>query len=396
MVRSLKDSDVFTSFQRRFKYGCVTSPEALVFPSRAFDQRYGRLLFALADPDVTQIIASNTWALLDLFRYLESHWEMLVEDLARGEISEKSGLGEEVRMTLGAKLKKQPERAAELKAIFSEGFSAPVIPRVGKRMERIIANAFGSFSFYTERLRKYSGDLPVDHGFEILPETLLARAGAPESEELVLCSSAFLELRPVEDPSERPILPADAVPGERYEVIVTNRSGLYRCATGVVLEALQLRDGSVGYACVSRKEEIISAGGLRLNTGKVGAAVARLGQALSMEFSDYSCAPGEDGRLLVYLELESDAEIEKAHSLQPKLLEHMLETELWKIPDLEYAAHRKRHVRVPVEIRFVQPETQLFLRDSRMSSLDAGSDQMRPVHALLNPKHQALYRAQQL
>ncbi len=396
VARSLRDADVFTSYQRRFKYGCVTSPEALVFPSRSFDQRYGRLLFALADPDVTQIIASNTWALLDLFRYLEKNWGKIVDDLEKGEISEKSGLGEEVRMTLGAKLKKQPERAKELRAIFAEGFDSPIIPRIWKRMERIIANAFGDFTFYTEQLRAYSGQLPIDHGYEMLPETVLARSVAPESEELVLCGNAFLELRPVGEQKERPILPRDAVPGERYEVIVTNHSGLYRCATGLVLEARELKDGSVGFVYVSRKEEIVEANGLLLNAGKLAPAVNRLGKTMGMNFADYSTAAGKDGKLAIYLELTDEKAIEKTRTVTTDSLAKLMEMELWKIPDLEYAAHRKRHIRVPVEIYFVQPETQLFLRDSRMSALDANADQMRPVRALLNPKHQALYRAQRL
>ena len=115
-----------------------------------------------------------------------------------------------------------------------------------------------------------------------------------------------------------------------------------------------------------------------------------------MEFSDYSCAPGTDGKLRIYLELSNEKEIENARALQLGLIEHMMETELWRIPDLEYASRRKRSVRVPVEIRFVQPQTQLLLRDSRMRALDTGTDQMRPVHALLNPKHLALYESQQL
>lgn len=380
-ARALKDSDVFTSYRREYKYGCITSPEELVFPSKSYDLRYGRALFALADPDVSQIITSNTWALFDLMNYIEKNWHMLVDDIECGTVSTGSGLDEETRMVLGSKLQKLPERAAALKEEFRKGFDEPIIPRIWPNVSRIIANSFGEYEFYTKQLKAYSGDIAIDNGYYILPSAVVAKsAGIGSDEILILKNNAFIELLCVDDTNALPVLVDEAEPGKVYEMIVTNHSGLYRYRTGVIVEARK-HDDQTGFAYVCRREEIIRIRDKFFITNRLVPVIDRIEKETGIAFADYSTAENDDFELVVYLEPDDPVEYDKALKEGADKLLKIAESEL---PELKELGTR---------IKIVQPETQLLLRDRRMMDLSSGTDQMRPVRVLVNPKHVALYNA---
>ena len=379
--RALKDSDVFTSYRREFKYGCITSPEELVFPSKNYDLRYGRALFALADPDVSQIITSNTWALYDLMNYIEKHWQILVDDLECGTISVNSGLDEEIRMMLGSKLVKLPERASELRQVFRNGFDEPIIPRIWPKVGRIIANSFGEYEFYTRLIRSYTGDIAIDNGYYLLPSAVVAKsAGNGSRDILLLKNNAFLELARVDAPDEEPILVDEARPGNVYELIVTNHSGLYRYRTGVLTEARK-NDDQTAFAYVCRREEIIRIRDKYFVTNRLVPAIDSIEKETGIRFTDYSTSETDDFELIVYIEPGDSAEYEKAIKIGTDRLRQIAEKELPELTEFGTV------------IKIVQPETQLLLRDRRMMDLNSGTDQMRPVRVLINPKHVALYEA---
>jgi len=390
-VKAFKSDDIFTSYRRNFKYGCITSPEMLVYPSEQFDLRYGRLLFALADADVSQIVASNTWALLDLFRFLEKYWKNLTDDLENGTVSIESGLNEELRTTLGAKLDKMPERARELRAIFAEGFDVPVIPKIWKNIQRIIANGFGDFAFYTERLRRYSGEISIDDGYYFLPSGVIAKASGNDEILLhLLRNNLFMELLPVNTDGTA-IGIDNAENGKCYEIIVTNNSGIYRCRTGIVVKAVKPDENTLTFVYVCRHDELITIDGVQLNTILIGSVVNAVQNETGIAFDDYSTAEGDNGELVIYLDPANDESYEKANSVGSAKLTEMVNNHLKEIPELIFSGNPEK---LPVaEVRIVQPETQLLLRDRRMMDLNSSTDQMRPIRVLDNPKYKALYNS---
>ena len=154
------------SYAKQFKQGVMTSPMELFFPNETIDPRYTRLLFALLDPDVSQIVAPFTWTVLDTIQFLEKNHESLLHDLETGRISSDAGLPEEMRKAMEAKLKASPERAKALRDEFEKGFEN-IIPRIWPRCRRIVAAGTGAFSIYTRKLRFYSGDIPLNNGFYV-------------------------------------------------------------------------------------------------------------------------------------------------------------------------------------------------------------------------------------
>ena len=69
MRKKLKDN----AHARMFSSGAWTSPEAVLFPESMTDTLHLRVLFALLDAKVEQIIAPFTWGVLEAFQYLENN-----------------------------------------------------------------------------------------------------------------------------------------------------------------------------------------------------------------------------------------------------------------------------------------------------------------------------------
>ncbi len=381
VARSLKEADVFTSFRRQFKYGCITSPKELIFPSAAYDQRYARLLFALADPDVSQIIAPSSWVVLDHMQHLKEHWRDLVNDLKDGKISEAWGYDKEIRMALGARLKPCPERAEELEKIFGEGFDTPIIPRIWKNLSRIIANGAGDYSFYLDKLKKYSGDIVLDNGYYILPVAVVGRSVSPGSDDLVLLeNNAFMELIPDSGKVGDAILPAQAHKGECYELVLTNCSGFYRFRTGMILMAGDTKDGVLNFTFISRKDEIIDTVNGPLDTKVIGRAILKYEAEKKTAIEDYSVAESAEG-LTIYIEAADDAALKQLKAAGTVEIGDFLRNEIKELKGID------------ITIKPVQPGTQLLLRDRRMMDMVSSAEQMRPVRVLTNPKHKALFDA---
>lgn len=178
--------------------------------SYEFDD-YGFMLSGLSRKDLNQIVALTTSDVLRAFQVLEQHWQQMVEHIA----------------------KEDKERAVELTAILNEGFEG-VARRIWPALERVVAFGAGEQQEATQALRRYIKGTPLNHGYFYTAESLIARAKGDDSDlfELIL-KNDFYEFIPTDTTScETPLLVSDLQPGKSYEIIVTNKAGLYRFQSG--------------------------------------------------------------------------------------------------------------------------------------------------------------------
>ena len=163
---------------------------------------------SLAYEDAEQITAFTCDNIAMFFRYIEDNWRQLVASVPCNET-----------------------RRAELEHIFGEGFGKPVARRIWKKLQRIVA--FGSGEHYPafEEMKKYTGDVPHNHGYYFTEEAILGRATEDDS-QLFECikNDYFYELIPLASDSA-PVCWTDVEKGSPYQVVVTNRAGLYRYVT---------------------------------------------------------------------------------------------------------------------------------------------------------------------
>ena len=216
---------------RPYLAATTTSPDEAVFTKPGTDTRYLHARFAIEERDIRDISSVFITGVLDLMRYVEDNWELLVRDIEQGTIDASIQMPVDVRAGLEARIKPNPERAAELRAIFECGFDEPITPAMWPNLLVIRSVAGGGFAPYTQRLRRFIGD-----DAHILYTGYSASEGAfsvpfelDDPSSVLLPRSVYFEFVPVDDPDyDHTLGVEDLQEGHDYEVIITSRSGFYR------------------------------------------------------------------------------------------------------------------------------------------------------------------------
>lgn len=209
-----------------------TSPDELLFPEKAASTEYVRALFALLDPDVEQIVAPSTMGILVTFGMIEYAWKDMCDDIDNGSLGVRCDVDKDLLNSFNKRLKKNPQRAAELRKIFEEGFNTPIAPRIWPKLTRVVANELNGEEIYRIVFKKYLGDIERIQGFLFSNELVLGKEIKGTNTFVILPEYGFYEFRQ----GDNVYSANDVVLGEEYEIIITTYSGLYRFKTGKVVK----------------------------------------------------------------------------------------------------------------------------------------------------------------
>ena len=362
----------------------VTSPSELLFPEQAIDPRYARLLFALLDPDVTRIVAPFTWTVFDTLQFLEKHHARLADDIEKGCISFDDELPQSLKDALQSHLKPSPERAAELREIFSQGFEG-IVERIWPKCRRIVAAGTGAFALYTRKLRRYCGNVKLDNGLYAASEAVIGRSlGVDTNKYRLVSGNAFFEF--LEPGADAPVMAEDVEPGREYEVIVTNNAGLYRYRLGDVIRISRLEENTPIFTFEYRAEDCCDLLEVRITGSELERAIAELESTSGAEILDFCSSADNAGALTLFLEVAED----DGHSttLTASLADEILQT-----ASADYAKGRESGSIPELHLRFLQPQTHLLYRDRKMFQEKTAPDQIKPVRVLATDEQRRFFTA---
>lgn len=216
---------------RPYLAATTTSPDEAVFTKPGTDTRYLHARFAIEERDIRDISSVFITGVLDLMRYVEDNWELLVRDIEQGTIDASIQMPVDVRAGLEARIKPNPERAAELRAIFECGFDEPITPAMWPNLLVIRSVAGGGFAPYTQRLRRFIGnDVHILYtGYSASEGAFSVPFELDDPSSVLLPRSVYFGFVPVDDPDyDHTLGVEDLQEGHDYEVIITSRSGFYR------------------------------------------------------------------------------------------------------------------------------------------------------------------------
>ena len=351
-----------------------TAPRDLLFPPAAMDTIYLRLLFALSQPDVEQIAAPFAWGVLEAFSFLEGHWQQLTADIETGTINTPLDVPQDYLQQLERCLLPDKARAEKLRALFAKGFERPIARLIWPQLRKVIATGTGSQAIYRDALQRYLGDLPWDNGFLASSLCLLGRS-VPGSEEYeLMLGQNFYEFRPLsgeEDP--RPLLLSEVQPGESYEIILTNRAGLYRYATDDIIEVRSLDEGILRFAYLGRKAHNLPLPGGFLREAAVYRAIKKAAASLGLAPTDFAYYREEGTGLTLLLEVPGQKAGEEA-------LASALDQALCQESPC-YESARKAGL-PPCPAHYLSPEAHLLYRDLLRYKYQTAPDQIKPAHFL--------------
>jgi hypothetical protein len=201
-------------------------------------QWYLHALFALQEMNLKYLRGTFAGHLAGWLAFIFENQADLINDIASGTLKEDLKLTIEVRAELIAKVKPDPERAAELRNAFAAGLD--FVRRVWPTLSYASAVITGSFAAYLPNLKQYLADLPIYttvYGASETPIGLNIDVNQPEQYAL-LVGLAYFEFIPLEaiDEKQPQSCGLDTlIVGQYYEPVITNWSGLYRYRMGDVV-----------------------------------------------------------------------------------------------------------------------------------------------------------------
>lgn len=367
----------------------VASPSDVLFPEGKMNFKYLKSFYALKEPNITTIAAPFTTAVFDLLHYIELNWETLCDDIEKGVISEECEMPEDVRKRLQAELTPDPERAAFLRSEFKKGFETPFVRRIWPNMEYINAIGSGGFKIYTDKLRQYTGDIPMTFCNYAASEAMFAVVTDVENMDYTLIPQGgfyeFLPLDIADDPEEEIMTKTlnlnELEVGKEYEIIVTNLSGFYRYRIGDIVSIVGYEGESPKLCFYCRKNQMLSIAGEKTNEACVLNVINEFSSKTGVDVRDYSVYADNDvtpGRYVLFIEPNKPQPKEKHAEFRDITDKSMCAA------NPSYGAKIQDGILSPMSLHFVEQETYALYRDV-MLTRGVSENQLKPVRIIDTP-----------
>ena len=358
------------------------------------DMKYIKARYSLQEKNMTFIAAVFLSTTNDLMRYINDNQDMLIRDIEFGTINEKINLPAELREALLRKMKPDPERATELKIVFNEESDEPFALRIWPKLSVIIGIGTGEFAPFAKKLRNMCGDeVKFFNETYSCSEALIANAMDVEDDNYFLLNDGgFFEFIPVDDPfdeeKDRPLLAHELEVGKHYEVVITNRSGLYRYRFYDVILVTGFKNKTPLLHFAYRKNQVINISGVKLTTEHVLSTIKAFEERTGIHIAEYALYPDTDSvpwRLIVFIETDT-------------AIPESLEKDISRIFDEELSKVNKEHGRMlkigetsPSVVCRVNNGTFAGLRQMRINN-GANSNQMKTVRVISDPEQLAFLK----
>jgi glycosyltransferase involved in cell wall biosynthesis len=344
----------------------LASPQELLFPKTSKDTLYLRLLFALADKDIDQIICPLCWNVLELFEYLENNWEELVHDIETGTISRRDDVSEELSHTVELQLKADAQRAAQLREIFKDGFGAPVAKRIWPKLSAVYTDWEGDQRIYAQALRRYVGGVVYTSPY-FVSNGIIVGIDDGNGGYCLMEKTAFFEFIP--EGENEAVLMDNIEEGGLYELVLTIASGLYRFRTRDVIRINSVNDSEIHFVFAYHRHDGLP---IKLNEMVMAKAVNELAEIYRLMTPDYAYMT--DGNDLTVLIEPEGVDEERVKTLNRDQMGDDLKNLLLQ---------RDRNLDIgKVTVKFSEPETHKLHRDMLRRKNMIAPDEIRPIHFL--------------
>lgn len=363
-----------------------SSPREVITPDAYIDGKYVQALFGLKEPNIAWIGSCYMTSIAGMADCIETRWRDICDDIETGTIHENVEMSEEARASLNAKLTPDPERAKELRKIFEGGFDEPVFPKIWRNLCLIAAIGSGSFKIHKEKVRRFTGTDGVHFCNLVISssESIIAVADGCDSEDFILLpQAAFFEFIPENNPNEIKTV-KDLTVGERYEIVVSTISGLYRYRMFDVVEVTGFFGQLPKLKFSHRANVFLNVAGEKTTEADMLRAINYFSEKTGVKVAEYSAFVDAESECYNVL-LEPDGEIDKA-----KLEEYESILEDGFCITFGYKYERVAGNISPVKLTLQQRQTHLFYRELQIMK-GKSPNQLKPVRVLNNPELKAFF-----
>lgn len=372
-----------------------TSPDEASFPEAETNTRYLHARFGLMDRDLTNIAANFLGYLLEVLRYMEQNWQLLVQDIEQGTIHPEIRMSDEVRASLMKKISPMPERARELREIFEQGFEEPIVPKLWPHARFLTGVGSGGFKVYADKIKeKYMGEaiaryftgINASEGMISVPFELNNEKSVPVPD------SIFYEFLPVdaEDDFTKLVTLDKVETGKDYEIIITNLSGFYRYRMRDAVRITGWYKKLPIMEFLSRIDQTVSVMGEKTTEVALRAAAENTAEQLGFEIIDFSVYPDVNNvppRYIYFMEIDKLQD-----GLKAKEIRFVLEKNLAKA-NPSMGDKVATGICAPTKLNILEQETYSLYREL-MVMKGAVATQIKPVRVIHNEMQRKFFFGQ--
>ncbi|KAK9108675.1 hypothetical protein Sjap_016735 [Stephania japonica] len=306
-------------------YTVYTSPNETILCPDSFQSMYAQMLCGLYyQKEVMRVGAVFASGLLRAIRFLQLHWEQLVNDLSTGTLNPKV-TDPSIRECLLQLLKPNRELATFISRECSGGQWEGIIPRIWPNTKYLDVIVTGAMAQYIPTLDYYSGGLPLACTMYASSECYFGLNLKPmckpsEVSYTIMPNMAYFEFLPHDRSFPSTTLTSDLHPprlvdladvevGKEYELVITTYAGLCRYRVGDILRVTGFHNAAPQFHFVRRKNVLLSIDSDKTDEAELQNAVENASQLLEeletsvVEYTSYADTKTIPGHYVIYWEL---------------------------------------------------------------------------------------------
>jgi hypothetical protein len=318
--------------------------------------RYYTIMRVALETQISSIPIANPSTILTLFRVTQERREEMIDDIRMGRLRYAEQMPEDLRKALLKKIRPNPKRARELDNIYRHW--GDFLPRdYWKNLSGVMCFASGPLRLYLKALKKYIGHIPIlDFGL-LASEGRLSFPLASLQRQDGCCptlESNFFEFIPEDqiDSLHPEVLTIDQCHrGQRYFIIITNYSGLYRYHIVDVVEVTGFYENVPLIMFCNKGKHFSNITGEKLAEFHITEVVRKATEKVGCHLHDFVCCLHWDELNPHYSILIASRHTDKLHVLQ-KLVDSADE-ELMRM-NVEYHSKRTSMRLGPLTLKVVQ------------------------------------------
>ena len=368
----------------------LTSPLPVIFPQGGMNMQYMKIRFALEDRDMTYMVSTFMTNISDMLNFMKNNWEMIVHDIETGTVDKEMITDDAALERIRPYLKPMPERAAELRKVFEQGFDGPIVPKLWPRLSYVCAIGTGGFAVYTEKVKEFIGDIPVDYLVYAASEGIFGAASAMNEPRYdLLTDSCFFEFLPTDGTADEahPLTIDQLEEGKEYEIVLTNLSGFYRYRIQDVVRVLGFHNTMPQITFAYRISQMVNIAAEKTTEEHLNRAVKDLAAEIGCGIDDFSLYIDYDVDPARYvLLIEPDRQLDTSRLDEyARIFEEKL-----RYANVEYAVVRDDKIIGHPIVLLQQQQTHALWREFKIFK-GSSPNQVKPVRILDVPQKEKFF-----
>ncbi|MDE6655525.1 MAG: GH3 auxin-responsive promoter family protein, partial [Anaeroplasmataceae bacterium] len=255
--------------------------EDFLFSKDRFHIPYVKLRLALIEENLNAIESIYIYEIDVLLEYLYENWKLLLNDIKRKECSIELSISIRKKINLIAC---ESSRISYLENIFERYKGKPPLDLIWPKM-KYLSGIGQRNAYYVQRIKNNTLSIPIYYFAYASSECMCGIATKLDIDEYVLLpQSAFYEFI---DEKQNRYLPTEVKIGEKYELLITTFTGLYRYQTNDLLCITGFEGESPRFKVLGRKNKILNIAGEKVDEWTIHEAMHSIITLLQLEDVEY-------------------------------------------------------------------------------------------------------------